>query len=85
MSAVQPAADRRRRGPQRAQRGHADAVRWAVSQGADVISLSWGYARAHAPPADAALRAALEAAAAHGRGGRGTLIVVGATNDAVDN
>ena len=63
----------------------ADAVRYAVSQGADVISLSWGYARAHAPPADAALRAALEAAAAHGRGGRGTLIVVAATNDAVDN
>ncbi len=63
----------------------ADAVRWAVAQGADIISLSWGYARAHAPPADEALRSALEAAATHGRGGRGTLIVVGATNDAVDN
>jgi subtilisin family serine protease len=63
----------------------ADAVRWAVSQGADVISLSWGYARARASPADAALRAALEAAATHGRSGRGTLIVVGATNEAVDN
>jgi subtilisin family serine protease len=65
--------------------GTADAVRWAVAQGADVISLSWGYARAHPPPADAALRSALEAAAAHGRGGRGAMIVVGATNDAVDN
>jgi subtilisin family serine protease len=64
----------------------ADAVRYAVSQGADVINLSWGYARAtQATPGDAALRAALEAAATHGRGGRGTLIVVGATNDAVDN
>jgi subtilisin family serine protease len=63
----------------------ADAVRYAVSQGADVINLSWGYARAHAPPADAALRSALEDAATRGRGGRGTLIVVGATNDAVDN
>ena len=64
----------------------ADAVRWAVSQGADVISLSWGYSRAKAPPAaDAALRAALEAAATHGRSGRGTLIVIGATNYAVDN
>ena len=63
----------------------ADAVRWAVAQGADVISLSWGYARAHAPPGDAALRSALEAAATHGRSGRGTLIVVGATNDSVDN
>jgi len=63
----------------------ADAVRWAVSQGADVINLSWGYARAHASRADAALRAALEDAASQGRGGRGTLIVVGATNHAVDN
>ena len=63
----------------------ADAVRYAVSQGADVIYLSWGYARAHAPPTDAALRLALEDAATHGRGGRGTLIVVGATNDAVDD
>ena len=63
----------------------ADAVRYAVSQGADVINLSWGYARAHAPPTDAALRLALEDAATHGRGGRGTLIVVGATNDAVDD
>jgi len=63
----------------------ADAVRYAVSQGADVINLSWGYARAHSSPADAALRSALEDAATHGRGGRGTLIVVGATNDAVDN
>ncbi|HEY3517534.1 MAG TPA: S8 family serine peptidase [Gammaproteobacteria bacterium] len=63
----------------------ADAVRYAVSQGADVINLSWGYARAHPPRADAALRAALEAAVTEGRDGRGTLIVVGATNDAVDN
>jgi subtilisin family serine protease len=63
----------------------ADAVRYAVAQGADVINLSWGYARAHAPAADAALRAALEAAATEGRDGRGTLIVVGATNDEVDN
>lgn len=64
-----------------------DAVRWAAAQGAAVINLSWGYARArrHTPPADAALRAALEAAATGGRGGRGTLIVVGVTNDAVDN
>jgi subtilisin family serine protease len=63
----------------------ADAVRWAVARGADVINMSWGYARAHAPAADEALRQALEAAAREGRGGRGTLIVVGATNDAVDN
>ena len=63
----------------------ADAVRYAVAQGADVINLSWGYARAHAPGADAALRSALDDAATQGRGGRGTLIVVGATNDAVDN
>ena len=62
----------------------ADAVRWAVAQGADVINMSWGYARAHPPRADAELRSALEAAAAHGRGGRGTLIVVGAPNDPVD-
>jgi subtilisin family serine protease len=65
--------------------GTAAAVRWAVARGADVINLSWGYSRAHAPPADSALRAELEAAAAHGRSGRGTLIVVGTTNDAVDN
>ncbi len=63
----------------------ADAVGYAVSQGAAVINLSWGYARTHASAADTALRAALDAAATHGRGGLGTLIVVGATNDAVDN
>ena len=64
----------------------AEAVRYAVEQGADIINLSWGYARAaQATPADAALRAALDAAATHGRGGRGTLIVVGATNGSVDN
>ena len=85
MSAVQPAADRRRRRGQRGQRRHGGRRALGRLTRRRVISLSWGYARAHAPPADAALRAALEAAAAHGRGGRGTLIVVAATNDAVDN
>ncbi len=64
--------------------GTAAAFRWAVEQGAAVITNSWGYARA-APQADDAVRDAIDAAARSGRDGRGTLIVFGMTNDRVDN
>ena len=64
--------------------GTAAAFRWAVAQGAAVITNSWGYARA-APPADDAVRDAIDAAARDGRNGRGTLVVFGMTNDSVDN
>ena len=64
--------------------GTAAAFRWAVEQGAAVITNSWGYTRA-APPADDAVRDAIDTAARDGRNGRGTLIVFGMTNDSVDN
>jgi subtilisin family serine protease len=69
--------------------GVAEAFRYAVAQGADVITNSWGYtpsARRRADAAvDAAVRDAIDSAAREGRGGRGTLIVFGMTNEAVDN
>jgi hypothetical protein len=70
--------------------GVAEAFRYAVAQGADIITNSWGYApstraRGATAAVDAAVRDAIESAAREGRGGRGTLIVFGMTNDAVDN
>jgi subtilisin family serine protease len=68
--------------------GTAAAFRYAVQQGADVITNSWGYTRAVASrdgAADDAVRDAIESAARDGREGRGTLVVFGMTNDSVDN
>jgi subtilisin family serine protease len=65
--------------------GTAAAFRYAIEQGADVITNSWGYARAVPAGADAAVRDAIDTAAHEGRGGRGTLIVFGMTNESVDN
>jgi subtilisin family serine protease len=70
--------------------GIAEAFRYAVAQGADVITNSWGYApsvraRGKAAQVDAAVRDAIDSAAREGRGGRGTLILFGMTNEAVDN
>ena len=69
--------------------GVAEAFRYAVAQGADVITNSWGYAPSTRPRAaaavDAAVRDAIDTAAREGRGGRGTVIVFGMTNAAVDN
>jgi subtilisin family serine protease len=68
--------------------GTAAAFRYAVEQGADVITNSWGYTRpvtSRDGAADDAVRDAIEAAAREGRQGRGTLIVFGMTNDTVDN
>jgi len=68
--------------------GVAEAFRYAVAQGADVITNSWGYApsaRRRDAAVDAAVRDAIDSAARDGRGGRGTLIVFGMTNEAVDN
>ncbi|HET7609307.1 MAG TPA: S8 family serine peptidase [Gammaproteobacteria bacterium] len=70
--------------------GVAEAFRYAVAQGADVITNSWGYApsgRRHGAAAsvDAAVRDAIDSAAREGRGGRGTVIVFGMTNEPVDN
>lgn len=69
--------------------GIAEAFRYAVGQGADVITNSWGYAPSTGPrgaaAVDAAVRDAIDSAAREGRGGRGTLVVFGMTNEAVDN
>jgi subtilisin family serine protease len=69
--------------------GLAEAFRYAVEQGADVITNSWGYAPSARPrggaAVDAAVRDAIDSAARDGRHGRGTLIVFGMTNEAVDN
>ncbi len=70
--------------------GIAEAFRYAVAQGADVITNSWGYppsgrARGAGAGADAAVRDAIDSAAREGRGGRGTLIVFAMTNEGVDN
>jgi subtilisin family serine protease len=65
--------------------GTAAAFRYAIEQGADVITNSWGYAQALPSGADDAVRAAIESAARDGRAGRGALIVFGMTNESVDN
>jgi subtilisin family serine protease len=62
--------------------GMAAAFRYAVEQGADVITNSWGYPLSEI---DAAVVDAIDAAALTGRGGLGTLVVFGMTNDVVDN
>jgi Subtilase family len=65
--------------------GTAAAFRYAVAQGASVITNSWGYPRSAATPADAAVRDAIETAAVEGRGGRGAIVIFGVTNEPVDN
>ena len=65
--------------------GLAAAFRYAVEQGADVITNSWGRAEQARLAEDPALRAAIELAARSGRGGRGALVVFAVTNDPVDN
>jgi subtilisin family serine protease len=69
--------------------GIAEAFRYAVAQGADVITNSWGYAprtsRRGESAVDEAVRDAIDSAARDGRGGRGTVVVFGMTNEAVDN
>jgi subtilisin family serine protease len=64
--------------------GTAAAFHYAVEQGADIITNSWGYTRGSAA-ADDAVRDAIDAAASSGRGGRGALVVFGMTNESVDN
>jgi len=65
--------------------GLAAAFRYAVEQGADVITNSWGRAERARLAEDPEVRAAIELAAHSGRGGRGTLVVFAVSNDAVDN
>jgi len=65
--------------------GTAAAFRYAVEQGADIITNSWGYARAAHPDRFELVSAAIELAAQNGRGGRGAVVVFGLTNQAVDN
>lgn len=64
--------------------GLAAAFRYAVDEGADVITNSWGYDPRRRLVQDAELRAAIEYAASEGRGGRGALVVFAVPNDAVD-
>jgi subtilisin family serine protease len=70
--------------------GTAAAFRYAVEQGAAIVTNSWGYTRAAASAiggggADEAVRDAIDAAASQGRGGLGTLVVFGVTNESVDD
>jgi subtilisin family serine protease len=66
--------------------GTAAAFRYAVEQGADIVTNSWGYSRSVPfTAADAAVRDAIDTAARDGRAGRGALIVFGMTNESVDN
>jgi subtilisin family serine protease len=65
--------------------GLAAAFRYAVEQGADVITNSWGRDERARLADEPELRAAIDFAAHSGRGGRGTLVVFAMTNDAVDN
>jgi subtilisin family serine protease len=65
--------------------GTAAAFGYAVEQGADIITNSWGYTRAAPIAADDVVRDAIEEAASSGRAGRGTLVVFGMTNASVDN
>jgi subtilisin family serine protease len=65
--------------------GTAAAFRYAVEQGADIITNSWGYTRAVPFAADAAVRDAIDSAARYGRDGRGALVVFGMTNEPIDN
>jgi len=59
------------------------AIRWAVENGADVICCAWGpqSAEIDAGRMPKHTRDAIEFAAAHGRGGRGCVIVFSAGND----
>lgn len=63
----------------------AAAFRYALEQGADVVTNSWGYARQDSTEGDRQVAAAIEALATLGRDGRGTLVVFGMTNEVVDN
>lgn len=69
--------------------GTAAAFRYAVAQGAQIVTNSWGYTRAAGRAiggaADAAVRDAIDTAARDGRGGLGTLVVFGVTNESIDN
>jgi subtilisin family serine protease len=65
--------------------GTAAAFRYAVEQGADVITNSWGYTSAVPYAADDAVRDAIDSAAREGRSGRGAVVVFGMTNESVDN
>ncbi|MEP6495681.1 MAG: S8 family serine peptidase [bacterium] len=64
----------------------ADAIRWAAEQGADVICCAWS------PPNPTAengrlpehTRAAIDWAVAHGRGGKGCVVVFSSGNDGCD-
>ena len=62
------------------------AIRWAVENGADVICCAWGPQSSEATEGKLPrhTRDAIEFAAAHGRGGRGCVIVFSAGNDGGD-
>ena len=61
----------------------AAAFRYAVAQGADVITNSWGYAHDPQRSGDT-VHDAIEAAAYGGRDGKGVLVVFGMPNERVD-
>ena len=63
----------------------AAAFRYAIEQGADIVTNSWGYALDGSDAGGDAVADAIYEAATAGRGGRGALVVFGTTNDVVDN
>ncbi len=61
----------------------ADAIRWAVDNGAQVVSNSWGHPEPIEIPAN--LEDAIQYAAIHARGGEGALILFASGNDNREN
>ncbi len=60
----------------------ADGITWAVNQGADILSNSWGWGSCTYN--DASVTAAFASAASNGRSGKGCLIFVASGNDFFD-
>ena len=65
--------------------GLAAAFRYAVEQGADVITNSWGRNERPGLADDPALREAIAFAVHSGRDGRGTLVIFAVRNDPIDD
>ena len=60
----------------------ADGITWAVNQGADILSNSWGWSSCTYN--DASVTSAFSSAASNGRNGKGCLIFVASGNDFYD-
>jgi thermitase len=61
-----------------------ESLVWPVTQGADIVSCSWGFPSLDNMPIPDALSAAVEYVTTQGRGGKGSLLLFAAGNDNTD-